>query len=503
MDRSRPLTSVVALACVLGLSCKEAPPPLGEALFIVDTDAPVPALVGRLRIDFYTDRGTWFASRDVAAPDPSAWPVSFSVFNPDEASTRVVLARLRAYPEGKTRDYRGERFSSREGEDPPARDLRLVVGGADVTPRVEPQPGLTIDRLVRVELEPGRVGSVRIVLHGACFGTMVDLANGATCVDTENERAALVTATSEPDTSLPQQSLQGGFGRSEPCDGRPNEGEVCVPGGAFILGSASEYGKGDGDGTPERVAFVHAFYMDRLEYTVARWRAARTNSSNPDTGSGVVLNEGPLAVESKDPRDDALCTVSSRPRDREDHPLTCVPWTTAQGLCRLAGGDLPTEAQWEYAAMVAGHSAKSPFPWGVEPATCGRAVHGRFAGLGLGRNACKADGYGPLPVGEYDRPDGDVTPLGIVGLGGGVSELLSDAFAGYEAPCWRSTGLVDPHCATSANGQRSLRGGNWASNVVGLNPQSRRGVGVKTYSESVGFRCVRAAGRSTTKEGSP
>src|SRR5262249_21735536 len=112
---------MASLAALMG-ACHPAPallPPLGEAVIIVDTDLPVPKLAGRLRVDAFTPDGTWYASRDYGRPDPSDWPVSFAVYSPDPAAERVVSLRLRAYPEGKVRDYRGERFTPRSSPTPP------------------------------------------------------------------------------------------------------------------------------------------------------------------------------------------------------------------------------------------------------------------------------------------------------------------------------------------------------------------------------------------------
>src|ERR1700679_2676926 len=83
-------------------------PPYGEALFVVDTDVPVPLLAGRLRVDLYSPDGTWYESSDIARPNASDWPVSFGVYTDDTVHGRTALVRLRTYPEGDTRDYIGE-----------------------------------------------------------------------------------------------------------------------------------------------------------------------------------------------------------------------------------------------------------------------------------------------------------------------------------------------------------------------------------------------------------
>lgn len=51
------------------------------------------------------------------------------------------------------------------------------------------------------------------------------------------------------------------------------------------------------------------------------------------------------------------------PPGLDNHPVTSVSWFAAQAFCRWAGGDLPTQEQWQEAA----HSAEYRFPWGPEP----------------------------------------------------------------------------------------------------------------------------------------
>jgi formylglycine-generating enzyme required for sulfatase activity len=380
-----------------------------------------------------------------------------------------VLLRLRVYPEGKTRDYRGERFAPRQtggaAGEPAAPvstvDTRLVRGGVDVTPSTEPQPLLTIDRLLRVQIVPGTVGSVRLVLRGACFGTMADLAAGETCLDAEDVRVARPNARLDPDMSVPRGSaLLGTFDAEEACagstrtaghadDGTPlHDEDTCIPGHAFIFGNRYDYGAGEDDGVPERVARVHAFYVDRYEMTVGRWRAivqraAAAGPLPPHVGE-VILNEGALAVGSTNELDHALCSASAAKLGREELPLTCVTWRAARAICQLDGRDLPAEVQWEYAAQAAGRPRKTRYPWGDEALSCERAIFGRFALASQGRNSCATLGTGPGSVDADERPDGDVSPMGIVHLGGNVAEMARDAFFGLGSNCWAEAGLVEP-----------------------------------------------------------
>ena len=71
-------------------------------VIVADTDMPVPRIVSRIRIDFYTPtEHVWYGSRDLSRAQPSDWPVSFGVHLPDASSEREVLVRLRAYPQGE------------------------------------------------------------------------------------------------------------------------------------------------------------------------------------------------------------------------------------------------------------------------------------------------------------------------------------------------------------------------------------------------------------------
>ncbi|MEJ7728608.1 MAG: formylglycine-generating enzyme family protein [Polyangiaceae bacterium] len=656
--------AVAATGCTAGQLA-----PTGEVVVIVDTDLPVPAAVGRLRVDLYSESGEWYESRDVALRDPSDWPASFGLTAAD-GDEQGVLVRLRAYPEGKVRDYRGERFAARapyqpltaaasvnelcaappvlpmggtvtlrrgrepsagklsEGDcakydtivgstaaaidiarpgsyrlgvlavDPPGYQVTLqlrrscddgttalacntgiasiatyeytlpelelelepgryhlvtagslvfeapadiVVGAAEstawpptapaqpdlpaeprlaagnVTPASEPQPFVTVDRLLLVRIVPDTVQSTRVTLHGACLGTMAQLESdwpfqhaaadeASSCVQTEGTRETLHEAPLEAETD-PGASVQRSFPAPEPCGVIPGSDTVCVPGGFFLFGSTDAAAGEDSDPLPEHAAIMRRFSIDRHEVTVGRWRTALSQGFNPGLDR-PYWNEGtmPKTVGIDGQYDASFCTWSKEDRGREDLPLNCVPWYGARAMCRFLGGDLPTEAQWEYVATAAARTYETSWPWGADapgclgdPTAVHQAVIGRSDFLIAGNMGACFNGspstVGPLPVTASEGPNGDETPLldgvnGVVGLAGSVREWTRDAFRPLDHPCWEAASVIDPECVEEDAPRRVMRGGNWFLNASDAWVTRRQPIEPQGILPLTGFRCV-------------
>lgn len=473
-------------------SCNDRPmlDPYPAAVIEVDTNLPVPLAISRLRVDVFSEDGTWFRSSDFARADPLDWPVSFGIYSENEASGATMWLRLRGYSEGEVEDYRGERF--RDWPDPfteasATEGPRLVVDGADVTPSTAPRPLATVDRLIRVRLEPGKTGRVRVLLHGACVGTMVKL-NGErpddsaeSCGDTEKTRAPVPTSTPS-DLSASTTSEQGSWMRV-PCDA-PVEGSprVCIPGGASVLGFKNSLvdsflPNGDGTTPPVRVFGVRRFYMDREEVSVGRFRDAVARGLKTALPTAT---EGPL-----DPAQP--CTWSAEPMDREEMPVVCLDWLTARDFCEFEGGELASELEWEHAATVAGYTQKQLYPWGNDQLGCDDVIHSRSPQGTAVASAC-AD-RGKVPVAVTEGP-GDLSALGVHGLAGSAREWTRDIFSPYTGPCWTSAPLANPTCrAVAAGAAHTFRGGSW---YVPLAPVASRIVSDPNGGRTIdtGIRCV-------------
>jgi len=224
---------------------------------------------------------------------------------------------------------------------------------------------------------------------------------------------------------------------------------VLVPSGRFEMGCAPADAGCFPDERPVRtVTLTRHLWVDVTEVTVARYRTwARA--------AGAALPTQP-------------------PWSGSDHPVVNVSWDDATAYCSWAGGRLPTEAEWEFAAR--GGRSGSVYPWGDE------ASHD----LANYEGAEGRDRWNRSSPAAVFPANG----LGLHDVAGNAWEWCADwyaedTFAGGPAtdPRGPATGVL-----------RVLRGGAWNSGPGSLRLSNRGRFQPDGRSDYIGFRCVREAG---------
>ena len=183
----------------------------------------------------------------------------------------------------------------------------------------------------------------------------------------------------------------------------------------------------------------------------------------------------------------------------DNHPVVHVAYADALAYARWAGKDLPTEAEWEFAAR--GGLEGAEFAWGDEFTPGGRYLANTWQGEFPHQNLC-TDGFARTsPVSQFP-PNG----YGLSDMIGNVWEWTSDFYAPkHEADAPKACCIPEnPRGAREQDSfdacqpniripRKVLKGGSHlcAPNYCRrYRPAARHAEPVDTSTSHVGFRCV-------------
>ncbi|VWX57818.1 Formylglycine-generating enzyme [Burkholderiales bacterium 8X] len=278
----------------------------------------------------------------------------------------------------------------------------------------------------------------------------------------------------------------------------PSEPLIDLAAARFIMGSDAPDGfAADGEGPPRRVqlgAFriaaapvsnrAFAEFVRSTRYVTDAERlgssfvfhlqlaeAARNASPAPPGLPWWRVVEGACWQRPEGP--------GSQIHGRPDHPVVHVSWNDATAYCDWAGGRLPSEAEWEYAAR--GGLEGRRYAWGDEAPLAGpprcNIWRGRFPDE-------PAPGWqpGPVPAGAFAA-----NGFGLHDVCGNVWEWCADVFSpGYH----RETSNVDP-LDRGTGPHRTMRGGSFLCHESYCNRYrvaARSSNTLQSAASNIGFR---------------
>ena len=248
---------------------------------------------------------------------------------------------------------------------------------------------------------------------------------------------------------------------------------VWIPGGEFVMGSDEHYP----EEAPTHRVVVRGFWMDTHTVTNREFQRfvdatgyvtsaekpadpADYPNANPDllAPASVVFRKARRSdghgqsAQLVDLRRRRRLAASAWPRhvDRglEDHPVVHVAFEDAMAYVTWAGKELPTEAEWEFAAR--GGLERAVYPWGDEFAPGGAMMANTWQGAFPWQNLVQ-DGY------EWTAPVGTFPPngFGLYDMAGNVWQWTTDWYQEH--------GRIKRACCTIDNPRGGRAGGKLRS----------------------------------------
>jgi formylglycine-generating enzyme required for sulfatase activity len=271
------------------------------------------------------------------------------------------------------------------------------------------------------------------------------LAQQATRIEARLENlgptAGLVRGNPPPGHAL-QNPPAAGPVRENPKDGLKY---VWIPPGTFVMGCSPGDVQCKEEETPShQVTIAKGFWLGQTEVTVGAYKrftaAALRRMPKPDSYNKGWTN-------------DKL-------------PMFMVSWQDAQAYCAWAGGRLPTEAEWEYAAR-AGST---------------RPRYGRLDEVAWYDEGFSGDG-------QHEVGQKRANAWGLFDTLGNLWEMVSDP---YDEKYYLSTPTIDPKGPDAAE-YRVLRGGAFWCKPEDVRVSTRWTGDLSETRQDRGFRCARQA----------
>ena len=234
---------------------------------------------------------------------------------------------------------------------------------------------------------------------------------------------------------------------------RDKQDYLWIPEGQFMMGCVPNDRQCKPDEKlPHPVRLSHGFWMGKTEVTVTAYLDRYARQNKVRTPAAPPQNPG---------------------WKNGQEPMVNVTWQDGANFCKWAGGRLPTEAEWEYAAKA---KTTTKYPWGDE-ITKDLA---RYNHTLKTEDNNKTPWQELAPVGQYEP-----NAWGLLDVVGNVWEWCYDWFQDHYDP-----GAANDPKGPSTGTRRVLRGGSFYSSAAEVRLSSRQGLKPEGHYNQDGFRCV-------------
>lgn len=282
---------------------------------------------------------------------------------------------------------------------------------------------------------------------------------------------------------------------------------VLIPAGKFIMGGKSS--DAYNNEFPRHYVKVDGFYMDCTEVTVAEFKHFVKTTGY--VTQAEKQQPGSLVFIARDQSD----TISSEinwwewnkqaswfnpngeehiNKDIQHHPVVNVTYKDACTYCEWKNKRLPTEAEWEWAAMGGIQNAK--YPWTEQSMEKAYQKANYWQGHFPDTNYVLDGFYNTAPVKSFAA-----NGYGLYDMGGNVWEWCADWYnVDYYKSIDKDT-AINPkgavHCHNhnaQSDSSRVLKGGSFLCNdsyCSGYRVSRRIGVNQNDRYNHTGFRCVK------------
>jgi formylglycine-generating enzyme required for sulfatase activity len=259
------------------------------------------------------------------------------------------------------------------------------------------------------------------------------------------------------------------------------------PGGSFQMGASRREAGRRANESQRLIEITRAFYLAAYEVTNAEYRLFnRKHSSGSAEGNSLNNERQPVVNVSWDDAARYCNWLSERDELSPAYTEQDGHMKPIEG--KNTGYRLPSEAEWVYAAKVAGRNKAARYPWGAAYPPVAKA--GNFADAQIADTLANVvagynDGYrATAPVGSFSAQ-----PAGFHDLGGNVAEWTNDYYAVYPGQAEK---LVKDPSGPDSGDHHVVRDSSWRDGSI-----TELRLSYRDYSrdprDNLGFRIARYA----------